>query len=200
MKKTSKDGHWTVYKLPHANNYVGMTGDFVGRMRVHKWQGNNPLDPVILGVFDTEEEAKEVERMFHVDFGYPGKRSISLVGREKISATLKNLYQTEEGKAILAKIDQAARAKKTAANTDQVARAKKTAANTDYAKRALKYYKPVLQEYEDGSFIKEWSSQTEVKQVTGITISLCLSGKNKTAGKDSQGNKFVWRYKNDNNN
>jgi group I intron endonuclease len=130
--------------------------------------------------------------------------------KAKQSRELKAFYQTERGREIKSKVDQNLRSKKTVANTDYAAFQEKRIANTDYAARnanfdyvarnantdwtevAKKHWKPILQFYKNGIFIKEWNSGIEAGNGLGIspgTISNNLRGWSKSAGG------FIWKYK-----
>ena len=70
--ESKKDGKWTVYMLPNANDYVGYTSSWYERALNHKSAGNDTTNYRFLMKCDTEEDAKELEALLH-DMGYPGK-------------------------------------------------------------------------------------------------------------------------------
>ena len=168
MEKKPKDGYWTVYKLPQAENYVGMTGCLKERMEKQKYTNKrDSSNPVILGTFDIKAEAKEIEAYFH-SLGYPGKKTI---GNRKTDYT---------------KIDYKASRIKAVANTDYEAQAKK------HWIPIIQYY------LDTGEDIREWDSSKEASKITGISrssISNCLKNRTKSAGKDNKGRKYGWKYK-----
>ena len=95
---------------------------------------------------------------------------ISQTSLNKLSESLKALYDTPEGKEGLVK----------------------KAANTDYQKRSTKFWMPILQFTEDGNFIREWNSMKEAGdtlQISRGNITSCCKGNYRSAGG------FVWRYK-----
>ena len=70
-----------VYALPNYNKYgyekyCGITDSPSSRMRNHKSNGNNTQGWIILGEFETREEALIVEASYHAK-GYAGKKGFN---------------------------------------------------------------------------------------------------------------------------
>jgi predicted GIY-YIG superfamily endonuclease len=179
--KQPKDGYYTVYLIP-LEWYVGYTGEVKRRLSEHKNEFKRDISNwVVLAEVETKQEAIEIEYHYH-SIGYKGKREIDY---EKISDKIDYVSRNS-------KIDFKSFQERRIKNTDWVNSRIKAVKNTDYGLRSLKFNKPILQFNKNGEFIKEFESikvaQNEFTK-NGGNISMCLSGKTKTAYG------FKWEYK-----
>jgi predicted GIY-YIG superfamily endonuclease len=84
-KKEPKDGKYTVYRLPNADNYVGVTGCLSRRMKEHKSHYGRDVSVCITeGVFENMREALDFEKALH-NKGFNGKRDYSVYNHAEIT-------------------------------------------------------------------------------------------------------------------
>lgn len=84
-KKEPKDGKYTVYRLPNADDYVGITGYLVRRMSEHRSHyGRDTSGCITEGTFETRREALDFEKTLHKK-GFIGKRDYSVYDHAAIT-------------------------------------------------------------------------------------------------------------------